>query len=73
MVVSTALAPAADEPVVMPTDYTEYQRMKQANPRPGACCLTADPVAHWPMFYHCGGGNGPGKRIRAHCTCDSCF
>jgi hypothetical protein len=70
---AAALNPPAPEPVVMPTDYTVYEQMRRENPRPGQCCASAGPVQHWPMFHHCGGGNGPGKRIRPHCTCDSCF
>jgi hypothetical protein len=65
--------PPAPEPVIMPADEAEYERMRRTNPRPGLCCETAGPVAHWPMFNYCRGGNGPGKPIRAHCTCDSCF
>jgi hypothetical protein len=61
------------EPVIMPTDRTEYDRMRDASRRPGLpCCATAGPVGHWPSWF-CRGGNGPGKPIRAHCTCDSCF
>lgn len=63
----------AELPTVMPTDEDEYRRIRDENPRPDVCCLTAGPVQHWPMFRYCGGGNGPGKPIRAHCTCDACF
>jgi hypothetical protein len=64
--------PPADEPLVMPTDKDEYDRMRDADPRPGPCCNSAGPVAHWPM-YHCRSVNGPGKPIRPHCTCGNCF
>ncbi|GAA2732217.1 hypothetical protein [Streptomyces nogalater] len=65
--------PPAFEPVIMPTDQEEYRRMRQENPRPGPCCDSAGPVQHWPLFQHCGGGNGPGLPVRPHCTCDACF
>ncbi|MFG3287294.1 hypothetical protein ACGF3G_00530 [Streptomyces sp. NPDC048179] len=70
---AAALRPPAAESVVMPTDYAEYMAMRRENPRPGPCCTTAGPVEHWPMFHRCGGGNGPGRTIRPHCTCDRCF
>jgi hypothetical protein len=70
---AAALRPPAPEPVVMPTDQEEYRRTRQENPRPGRYCDTAGPVEHWPLFHHCGGGNGPGRPIRPHCTCDACF
>ncbi|MDQ8707540.1 hypothetical protein RCO28_34480 [Streptomyces sp. LHD-70] len=65
--------PAPAVPTVMPTDYDEYEQIRRDNPRPGICCETAGPVDHWPMWHHCGGGNAPGRPIRAHCTCSSCF
>lgn len=61
------------QPAVMPHDRAAYDRMRDTNPRPGPCCQTSGPVPHWPMWAHCGGGNGPGKPIRPHCTCNSCF
>lgn len=64
---------AATGVVIMPTDREEYRRMREGNRYPGPCCETAGPVQHWPLFEHCGGGNGPGKPIRPHCTCDGCF
>ncbi|MFI5814938.1 hypothetical protein ACIA7S_28765 [Streptomyces sp. NPDC051643] len=70
---AAAMQAPPPEPVIMPTDYAEYQRMRDANPRPGPCCQTAGPVPHWPMWHYCGDNNGPGKPIRPHCTCDACF
>lgn len=69
----SALATPHPQADVMPHDRAEYDRMRDTNPRPGPCCTAAGPVPHWPMWAHCGGGNGPGKPIRPHCTCDSCF
>ena len=61
------------QPDLMPTDKATYDHMRDTNPRPGPCCHTNGYVPHWPSWAHCGGGNGPGKPIRPHCTCDSCF
>jgi hypothetical protein len=68
----TTPGPSRDARPVMPHDRDEYERMRTADPRPGPCCSTTGP-AHWPLFAHCGGGNGPGRPIRPHCTCDACF
>lgn len=70
---AAAMQPPANEPVIMPTDHTEYMRMRDSNPRPGPCCATAGPVEHWPSWHYCRGGDSPGRPIRPHCTCDSCF
>lgn len=64
---------AAPLPDLMPIDRAAYDRMRDTNPRPGPCCQRSGPVPHWPMWAHCGGGNAPGKPIRPHCTCNSCF
>lgn len=69
-----AVDPATGDKLIMPDTDAEYEALKERlGPRPSPCCASAGPVQHWPLFEHCGGGNGPGKPIRRHCTCDACF
>jgi hypothetical protein len=69
-----ATDPATGDKLIMPDTDAEYEALKERlGPRPNPCCQPGSPVQHWPLFEYCRGANGPGKPIRPHCTCDSCF
>lgn len=67
---------ATAEPVIMPADPLDYRDLRACIGRlvPGCqpCATGAFGPEHWPL-QTCRGGNGPGRPIRPHCTCDSCF
>lgn len=73
--------------LVMPATWAEYETLRTSlvgraeQEHCGYCQQIKGGFgpSHWPMFRApgqrsgCGGGNGAGQIIRAHCTCDACF